>query len=637
MKMRRKALSWFGGAILLVALAAALALHALVDPERLGEIAREKAESAWGRELTVGDVSLDLWPVPMLRAENVALSNPEWAAEPHFLHAERASARLKLLPLLTGKVLLHRLELQGVTAELETSADGTSNVPSSSRPRVPGKSPTAALLDLTGVRIENADIHERTKDAPPTLWHVDEATFEAEPALRDVHVKASLARNQLPLAVSARFEDLSRFGDEGATTAGKVELDWGKTQLAISGQLPIGAGLRGYAVTADLKSASLADMSGFLELAQRPPAAAEAHLEMRDDRGTIDVTRLDVTLGKLKVGGAAKVSLRGARNTFDARLEADRMDWAQAMLDAGGRPVPPLKPDEIFHDTPLEWGFLVALQATQGTADVLVRSLRLRNGVELRNFKSRIAFDGDRMSLNPFAAELLGGSASGSIVLEGRTKSAKVDFSGARLLLERWFHECGSRIPLTGGPMTIDARFSAAGESMKALAATLTGPVTIRMGPAVWASKKASDAEATMTNAFAAKDASQIDFECVAAALPFRSGVASAKPLVGFRTTASALVTSGKVDLGEASLELSGRVKPRSGVTLGLATIAGNVKIAGPLRHPKMTLDPASMPSLIARAGAAIATFGISALGTAVVDAADAKKNDPCGIALGAR
>jgi hypothetical protein len=133
-----------------------------------------------------------------------------------------------------------------------------------------------------------------------------------------------------------------------------------------------------------------------------------------------------------------------------------------------------------------------------------------------------------------------------------------------------------------------------------------------------------------MTNAFAAKDASQIDFECVAVALPFKDGVATANPIIGFSTTASVLITSGKVDLREESLDVRGRVKPKSGVRLGLATIAGDVRIAGPLRRPKMSLDPASTPELIARAGAAIATLGISAVGTAIVDAAQAKKSDPC-------
>lgn len=289
-----------------------------------------------------------------------------------------------------------------------------------------------------------------------------------------------------------------------------------------------------------------------------------------------------------------------------------------------------LSPNELFRDTALAWPLLVALQGTQGSADVLVRSLRLRNGVELKNAKSRVTFEGDRMNLNPFTAELLGGSATASMMFEGRSKTARVDFTGSNLLLQRWFAERGSKVPLTGGPMKVAGKITATGNSMKALGATVTGPITLRMGPAVWASEKASDAEALMTNALAAKDAGQIDIECVALALPFMNGIATADPIIGFRTGASALITSGKVDLREQSLDVSGRLKPKSGIRLGLATIAGDVKIAGPLRQPKMSLDPLGTPALVARTGAAIATLGISAVGTALVDAAQAKKNDPC-------
>lgn len=626
----RKAALWSGGTLLLLAVAGVVTLHTLVDPERLEEIAREKVQAAWGRDLSIGDVSLELWPVPALHADDIALSNPEWAEEPNFMRAESLTARLELLPLLTGKVRLKSLDLEGVTAELETSADGSSNVPSSPGTREAGASPTSGVLNLTAVRIKDADIYQRKKDTSPTLWHIDEATLEGSGGLRNVSIQASLARNQFPLTLNAQLDDLSRFGDAGATTEGRINLDWGKTQLAIAGKLPIGPGLQGYAVEADLKSVSLTDMFDFLESVQRPRAAAQAHFQVRDAQGTTDVAKLDIRLGKLRVTGQAQLSLSGARKTFNARLESDRMDWAQTMLDLGGAVVPPLPPDRVFHDIPLAWPLLVSLQGTQGTADVLVRSLKLRNGVELKNAKSRIAFEGDRMNLNPFTTEMLGGTATGSLLFEGRSKSVKVDFNGTNLLLQRWFEERDSKLPLTGGPMKIAGRFSATGDSMKGLAATVTGPITIRMGPAVWASKKAGDAEAMMTNTFAAKDAGRIDFECVAAALPFKNGVATANQIIGFSTTASALITSGKVDLREESLDVSGRVKPKSGVSLGLATIAGDVKIAGALRQPTMTLDPAGTPELVARTGAAIATLGISAVGTALVDAAQAKKNDPC-------
>jgi uncharacterized protein involved in outer membrane biogenesis len=630
MKNWRKAALGTGSAILLLALAGAITLHTLVDPERLKEIAREKARAAWGRDLMIGDASLDLWPVPALQADNVALSNPDWAQEPHLIRADSLTARLELLPLLTGKVRLKSLALEGVTAQLETAADETSNLPPPSATRAPNASPASELLNLTDVHLVNANIYQRRKNAAPILWHIDEATLASEAGLRNVRVHGKLARNRLPLTVAAQFDDLSRVGNAGATTAGKIDLDWGRTQLSVAGKFPLGPGLHGYAVSADLQSAALDDMFQFFEVAHRPRAPAQAHLTLRDAQGTTEVPKLDITLGKLRVTGEARFAFSDVKKTFHARLVSDRMDWAQTMLDAGGAAIPPLPPDRVFQDIPLAWPLLVSLQGTQGTAEVRVASLRLRNGVELKNARSHITFEDDRMNLNPFTTEMLGGSATGSLLFEGRRKSVKADFSGTNLLLQRWFEERGSKIALTNGPMAIAGKFSATGHSMKGLAATLTGPITIRMGPAVWASKKAGDAEAMMTNVFAGKDASRIEFECVVAVLPFKNGVAAADPIIGFRTRASALITAGKVDLRDESLDVSGRVKPKSGVSLGLATIAGDVKIAGPLRHPKMSLDPAGTPGLIARAGAAIATLGLSAVGTALVDAADAAKNDPC-------
>jgi uncharacterized protein involved in outer membrane biogenesis len=626
MKNWRKALTGSGGAILLLALAGSIALHTLVDPERLKEIAREKVQAAWSRDLHVVDVSLDLLPVPALHAEQVALSNPPWAQEPHFLRAESVTARLELLPLLTGKVRLKSLHIEGLKAELETSPDGASNFPESSSPRSTGPD----LLDLTAIRVTNADIYQRSKDEAPVLWHVDEVTFDASRGLRDAHIAASLLRNDRPLAMKARLADLSRIGNPGATTEGEIHLDWGRSQLAITGRFPLSKEARGYAVTAVLRSSTPAEVFEFFGVERRPKAPAQLRAVLRDDAGKIGVTQLAFTLGKLQVTGSGQLTLAGPVPAFDLRLDADRLDWTQTLLDAGGPPIPPLPPEQMFHDLPLAWPLLVAMQGKRGTAELQIKSLRLRNGVELRDARAHLVLDGDTMKLQPFSAEMLGGTAKGSMEFEGRKKRAKVDFTGTNLLLERWFKERGSKIALTGGPMQVTATFSSTGNSIKELAAGMTGPATIRMGRAVWTSQKASDAEAMMTNVFASRDDKAITFECVGAAMPFKSGKAVADPIVGFRTTASDLLTSGSIDFRAQRLDLRGRVRPREGVQLGLASIAGDVKIEGPLRRPKMQLDPGGKPAAVLRAGAAIATLGLSAVGTALADAAEAKKNAAC-------
>lgn len=77
-------------------------------------------------------------------------------------------------------------------------------------------------------------------------------------------------------------------------------------------------------------------------------------------------------------------------------------------------------------------------------------------------------------------------------------------------------------------------------------------------------------------------------------------------------------------------MDLRGRVRARSGISLGISNIAGdNLKIAGKITAPGVGLDPESTPGALARIGAAIMTSGVSILATALWDAAN-PVSDPC-------
>ena len=628
MKRWQKATLATGGAAIVLGACAVTAIHVLVDPERLKTLARDKARTLWSRDLAIGSASLQLFPLPAVYAENVVLANPPWAKERNLVEADSMSARIALLPLLVGKVRIKSLELEGVRASLETRDDGAR-----SWDLVGAKSPASreGVLDLTEVTIANAEIHQRSAGTL-TVWSIAEVRAAAGSGWRDARMSASVSRKGRSLRIEARFDDLSRIGRPGATSEGQVDLDWGKAQLAIAGRLPLDADARGYALTVDLKAEALSDMLAFFGTVEHKPRVPfAARLEMRDAKGDTEITRLAVALGNLKVAGEGRLSLRARKPVYALRLETPHLDWAQATYDAGGPVIGPLPENELFRDHPLAWPLLVALQGKQGTLETKIGTLRLRNGVELRNARAHTTFDGDRMSVSPFTAETLGGSASGSLLFEGRRKSVKVSFSGSRLLLERWFGERGSKIPLTGGPMRVEARFDTAGDSMKALAAAITGTIAIRMGPAVWASPKAGEAERKMTHAFAGKADDAIRFDCVGATMPFKDGVATADPIVGFRTTASDLITRGTIDMRAETLELRGRLRPRAG-TVGWSAVAGDMLIEGPIRKPHMAMDPAAAPAAVARGAAALATLGLSIVGTSAHDAAESKANDPCAV-----
>ena len=549
----RRAVLGFAATAAVLAIAAAIALQVIFDPERLKKQAREKAREAWSRDLAIGDISLHLLPLPSLHASDVTVADAPGEKNPWRLHADRVVVGLALWPLLIG---------------------------------------------------------------------------EARP--RDMRIEGDITQNGSRLKVVAALDDVSNFGEPHAASNGTIDFDWGKTRITVSGRIPLQPQLRGAAMTARLDSQGLNDMLAFFGIERpRATAPARASLELLGDEERIEVLNVDALLGKLRVTGDARVSTSGPKPIIDARVQTDRLDWAQALLEAGEAPVDPLPPDELFSDRPIAWPLLVALHDKQGTIEARLGTLRLRNGVELQQAKASMAFDGDKLQLKSFSTNLLGGSAKGTMQFEGRKKEVRVNVEGKGVLLERWFKERRRTIPFTGGPMAITASLSATGNSMRGLARSVTGPVTIRMGPGIYASQKAGDSEEKMV-AFSKKNSDgRVAFECAGANLPFVQGRATGNAIVGLRSDVSRLLTSGYVSLRDREVDLRGRMRPKPGMGVGLSAIAGDIRIAGNIRAMEVTLDPAAAPKVAARTGAALATFGLSLAGSAIANAAR-EDTDPC-------
>jgi hypothetical protein len=110
--------------------------------------------------------------------------------------------------------------------------------------------------------------------------------------------------------------------------------------------------------------------------------------------------------------------------------------------------------------------------------------------------------------------------------------------------------------------------------------------------------------------------------------MDFKRGRAEGKRILGARSDTSQLLTSGAIDFREENLDLRGRVQARKGVTLGIAALAGGIRISGRLAKPHVGLDPDEKPAMLARAAAAIATTGATLVGEALLNAAS--RDDPC-------
>lgn len=611
--------------VLLLIVGVALASRMLFDQPRWISLLEQRASAASGRPVRIGALSVHLLPLPGVDAYRVQVANPAGAQSALLLQADQVSARLALWPLLIGQVQLSGLTAQGVQLELERDRDGIVNW------HWPVVGNGAAPLDLgklTAIEINQSSVRYRSPQFDSGITHITHLSVVNQPGWRNVEAEALLRRGTRELVASARLDVLS------VLPSGSVTVQTGSARLTMEGRLPLQAVLTNAAVKLQIDAQRPNDLLAFMQLdaGLRTIAPVSLHADLREAGGKLSASAIDARLGKLQVTGSARLDPGGSRPTVDAQLSIPRLDWVALLADAGRPPLPPKAAGELFHAHPFAWRALAALQGLQGSVDLRIDSLRTRPGVELTDVSSKVLIDGDRLHLRQVRARLLDGRASGDIVVTATGKRAHMALQLQDISLQKWIIATGGIAPLTGGPMQIDALVDAHGDSMKEMAASLTGPVRVRLGPATIASRSGAQAEALLTGLtpiFSARNENRIALECAAANLMFANGRAAASPLVGARSQASQLLTSGIVDLRAQTLDLRGRVRARSGITIGLATLTGDVSIAGPLVHPLALLDPTGTPSALLRLGAAIATGGLSIVGTALWDGAN-PGTDPC-------
>ena len=612
---------------LLLAVAAGIA-HAMFDGDYIKAIARDRVQAAWSRDLAIDTLSLRLFPAPAVHATGVRLSAPSWSQDPVMAAAEVLDVQLSWRALLSGHIAPGALRIEGGRLMLERAADGRANWTLGSKGERHG---APDWRQLVRVEAERIDVQYRDGAAAPRRWHVPALSASASPNWKNLAFTGSVDHAQQTVTLQGKLADLSQFGTAGAATDGSLSANWPTASLRIDGSLPLSAG--DARATVALEAQSLNNLLQFFDIAPSRPTAASLslHATLHGSSSRLLASDLRVRLGQTEASGKLDVRRENDRMQIVGELASREIDWAVLTREAGRPAPPPIPPNELFRHVPLPWAAVDALDGVDTRLRLQVNQLRLRSGLLLTDVAADVRSHDDKVELPAYSMQLLGGKASGSLKLVGAKRSAQLRLDASGVLLERFFSERDRKVPVSGGPMQINASVSAHGDSLREMAATLGGSASLRGGAALVRSEKAGAAESMLTSLFplfSEKSAPQLKLECFAARLPLSNGQARGA-VVGARSEVSQLITSGQVDLKRQTVDLRGRVRARNGVSIGLAALTGDISISGPLRKPKMALDPAGTPSALARLGAAVVTGGLSLVATAAWDAANPGAN-PC-------
>ncbi len=640
-----------GAAIVLLVLVLLLWLvPARIDQSRWRGWFEHQASAATGRAVTIGKISVHLLPTPGLDAERITIANPAWAAQPFLATIDHLSAQFRIASLWHRTLQVAHINADGVLLDIESDAAHAGNWQMTAQNNQTRQADANHLSALRSIDLQRVTLHftrhiarhiaNQTKretkrhTTPQTAsekhdfgnWQLPAVHVAAQGPGRDITATAVLNHAQRTMTISASLDTIA------APTHALLSVASGDARVVIDARRLQSARVSADTFATQLDATRLDQLLAFFQIESRQIAPVQMRADVRADGNKIDFAQLAGSLGETRAGGSAQLDLDGVQPTLHAQLSIPRLDWVRMLADAGRPPLPPKPPGELFRTHLLPWRVLAAAHGMRADMDLHVAAWKTRSGIELSNANAQVHIEDGQLQANAMHAQMLGGTAAGTLHLVGADQSAQLKLQLHDVSLHDGLRAMGKATPLNGGSMQLNATVNARGESMKALAATLTGPVTITLGPTRIVTAAGARSEEMLTGLlpyFSAHDSTEIHLECGSAMLPFQAGRALGSPLIGVRSQASELLTQGDLDLRTQTLDVRGRARSRSGFSLGLSAVSGDIRFSGPLVHPRARLDSAGTPGAIARVGAAVVTGGLSLIGTALWDHAHPGVN-PC-------
>ncbi len=444
--------------IIVVLIAVAVYIAATFNPNdykpQIVQLVKEKLD----RTLKInGDIKLTFYPA--LGADLGGLALSERGSAKEFASVEAARVSLQLLPLLSRELVVSRVEVRGLRANLVKHKDGSTNVDdltggeAGKAKQAPGAEEKPAQkpiqFDIDHVLIEDAslDYSDEASGAKYTLSKVNLKTGRIAAATpSDIDLAFAIAANQPRLNVDVRLKtrlafalgsrhfkleslDLGVKGEaagmnplalslkgsaEGDAKALKsdalvLEFDAKQGDKTIKGKLASPLALDLGAQSVDLNKLS-ADLVFTDPKSARGPVtiklSGSAHADLPKQRASLDFSsKFDEST---VTGRAGLAHFSPPSYVFDVnvdKLDADRYMGAKK---AEGQGAGVGKPEQ-----PLDFSALKTLQAS---GSVRIGALKAAN-LRAQNVRLVVKAGGGRLEVNPLSAGLYQGTLNGSLSL----------------------------------------------------------------------------------------------------------------------------------------------------------------------------------------------------------------------------
>lgn len=617
---RNKLLFSLLGLLLLIAIIVIVLLT--FDWNRLKPTINQRVSEATGRVFEIrGDLSMDwkraedengwhAWiPWPRPSASDIVLSNPEWAKTgPQMVTLKQVAFSINPWPLLTKKVVLHELDVDGLVLDLERTTDGKNNWSFKENDE-----PSAWTFEFGKLMLKQADLRYLDPNIKLDLKASAQTLDDNNSKGYGLQFTAGGTYNKAPITGGGKTGGILSLRDKGAIFPVQGNVHIGKNIIGVEGNITQPTSVTAIDLNLTLAGPSMANLyplTGVL-LPDTPPYATKGHLtgHLNADGSKWKYEKFTGKVGESDLAGTLEYIvqkprplLRGTMVSNQLRLEdLGAVVKADSNTEKKNRDAKAVQPDakalptEQF--TTEKWGAMDADVKFTGRKIIRDAALPIDDLVTEIHMKDKV------LTLTPLNFGVAGGDLTSNITLDGQSNviKAQIKTAARHLKIKELFPTLES-MQASLGEVNADASLSGTGNSIAAMMASANGEVKGAVTQGTVSKFILEAAGLNVPNAVFAKlfGDKQVQLNCLAADFDVKSGLMQTEYFV-MDTDDAVVAVDGTINLSSEAMNLDIRPKTKG---LRIISLRSPLYVKGTFKNPDIGLYKGA---LAAKAGGAVA------------------------------
>lgn len=596
-------------AVLVLLVAGALFL---LESKWARDMIAQRASEALGREVSLEGLDID-WSSPLhprIRATGIRVANAEWAEGGDMAEVDAATVQVDLPALISGRVVLPEVALEGPRLNLERNAEGVANWEFGTGDEEGGGTmPEIGRLSIAGGEVGYKDPELKVdmdtridtvpgEDGQDRLKLVGSGTYNGQEASLDATVGSVLAlsNEENPFPVNGEF-----------TVGG--------TRTRLDGTITRPLDLAGMDLTLDVGGENLADLFpifGFPSPAT-PPFNISGQLERQGT--TWSFSDFEGRVGDSDLGGTVSIDLGRERPFITGDFVSRRLDFDDL---AGFIGAPPgtgegetASPEQVeqarraeaegrlIPNTPINLETLNAVDM-----DVTFRGEQVEApNLPIGGIEAKMALREGRLRVDPLEMGIAGGSVAGTVALDGSARPPKVetDLQLSNLSLAEFFRGT-EMVEDIGGTIGGRVQLAGQGDNLRDLLGSANGKIGVVMGGGSMSGlvMEALGIDAAEALGLVVGEDTAVPVRCMVADFVAEDGRLTSRALV-LDTTDTNVTGEAVVNLKNESFDVELMAHPKDPSPLSARTGVG---VEGTFADPQITVESSG---LLARGAAAVA------------------------------